>query len=313
MPGRALFFISRDDRFIRWRPELEAALPGFSVRSWPDEAKLRDEVAYAVVWYPPPGVLACFPNLKAIFSVGAGVEHIFADPDLPPDIPVIRLVDNTLTEQMSEYVLLHVLRHHRRQPEYDAQQRNKLWKPLPCPPAAERRIGILGLGVLGLDAARKLQALGFSVSGWSRSRKRNTDIECFAGREELPKFLAKSDIAVCLLPLTRETRGLLNSKTLSCLPRGAALINAARGGLIDEAALLAALEGGRLSGATLDVFEEEPLGKEHPFWQDPRVTVTPHIAAITNPASAARIIAANIERMEKGEPPLYTADRQRGY
>ncbi len=312
MQGPALIFISRDGRFARWRPALKAALPGRSVRQWPEQEAPRGNIAYAVAWHPPPGVLARLPKLKAVFSVGAGVEHIFADPALP-GVPVVRLVDATLTEQMSAYVLLHVLRHHRRQPEYEAQQAERLWKPLPCPPAARRRVGILGLGVLGLDAARKLKALGFPVAGWSRTRKHEEAIASFAGHEELPDFLARSDIVICMRPLTPETRGLLNAQTLALLPEDAALVNAARGGLIDDAALLAALDSGRLSAATLDAFASEPLPREHPFWRHPRVTVTPHIAAITDPASAARIIAGNIGRMERGEAPLHIVDPRRGY
>jgi glyoxylate/hydroxypyruvate reductase len=313
MPAPSLIFISRDDRYPRWHPALEAALPGIEVRCWPDGEEPRAGITYAIVWHPPHGVLARFPGLKAIFSVGAGVDHIFADPELPQHVPVVRLVDETLTGQMSEYVVLHVLRHHRRQPEYDAQQTDRVWRVLPCPPAADRRIGILGLGVLGLDAARKLKALGFSVAGWSRSKKDEPGIECYSGREELPAFLASCDIAVCLLPRTPETRGLLDAQMLAHLPWGAALINAARGGLVDEEALLAALENGRIGGATLDVFAAEPLPQDHLFWRHPRVTITPHIAAITNPASAARIIAANIERIEAGQTPLHIASRDRLY
>lgn len=313
MPGPALIFISRDERFASWRPALADVLPGMELRHWPEDKERRAGVAYAIAWHPPPGALARFPDLKAVFSVGAGVEHIFADPRLPPDLPVIRLVDDTLTEQMSEYVLLHVLRHHRRQPEYDAQQAERLWRPLAQPRATQRAVGILGLGVLGLDAARKLRGLGFRVAGWSRRRKHEPGIDCYAGREELPAFLARSEIAVCLLPLTPETRGLLNAGTLAHLPEGAALINAARGTIVEESALLNALDSGRLGAATVDVFSEEPLPAEHPFWRHPRVTVTPHIAAVTDPVSAARIIAANIARIESGLAPLYRADPDKGY
>lgn len=311
--GPSLIFISRDDRFRSWRPALQAALPCMGIRRWPEEEEPREGVAYAIVWHPPAGVLARFPDLKAVFSIGAGVEHIFADPDLPPHLPVVRLVDDTLTEQMSEYVVLHVLRHHRRQAEYNAQQAERIWKYLPCPLASERRVGILGLGVLGRDAARRLRAFGFPVAGWSRTPKNEEGIESYAGREQLPEFLAHSDIAVCLLPLTGETRGLLSGELLAHLPPGAAFINAARGAVVDEAALLAALDSGRIGGATLDVFAQEPLPSGHPFWRHPRVSVTPHCAAITNPVSAARIIAANIARIEQGLAPLHAVDRDTGY
>jgi len=237
----------------------------------------------------------------------------FGDPQLPRHLPIVRLVDPHMTAAMSEYVVLQVLRLHRRDLDYRAQQERKDWRELDQKNAADRRVGILGFGELGQDAAHKLKALGFDVAGWSRSAKTAAGIATYAGAAGLPPLLARSEILVCLLPLTPETEGILNARSLALLPQGAALVNAARGAHLVEEDLLAALASGQVSAAVLDVFADEPLPLGHPFWHHPRIVVTPHVAAFTNPATAAPIILDNIRRFEEGRPLLNRVDPARGY
>ncbi|HLI12005.1 MAG TPA: glyoxylate/hydroxypyruvate reductase A [Alphaproteobacteria bacterium] len=308
----ALLYKSETDRADWWRQELGRRIPDLEMRVWPEIGDPA-EIEYALVWNLAPGVLKTLPNLRAIFSLGAGVDHLFADPDLPRHIPVCRVVDRYLTQRMTEYVALHVLRYHRRQPEFDELQRAETWDELYSPTAEERHVGIMGLGELGADAARKLAALGFAVLGWSRSPKAIPGIESFHGEAGLAPFLARSEILVCLLPLTPATENILSASLFARLPKGACLINAARGRHLVEKDLLAALDSGRLAHATLDVFRSEPLPKGHPFWRHPRITVTPHIASITDPRTVAELVAENVARDRRGEPLLHTVDTALGY
>jgi glyoxylate/hydroxypyruvate reductase A len=280
---------------------------------YPDEVGDPGQIDYAVVWKPPRGMLAELPNLKAIFSMGAGIDHLASDPDLPRHVPVVRMVDPGLTERMTEYVVMMVLRHHRRLRAYQAQQAEHVWRECHVPLGRERRVGVMGLGELGADAARMLAALRFDVAGWSNSRKAIDGVQSFAGAGELPAFLARTEILVCLLPLTRDTRGILNRETLGQLPAGACLVNAARGGHLVEDDLLALLDAGQVAEASLDVFQQEPLPPEHPFWAHPRVLVTPHVASVTPPETAAAQIARNIQRIEAGEAPHPIVDLDKGY
>jgi glyoxylate/hydroxypyruvate reductase A len=308
----AILFLSETDPVDEWAAALARALPGEDVRTGPagiDGAS----VEFAVAWRPPAGALAALPNLRAVFSLGAGVDHVLGDPGLPANLPVVRLIDPDLTRQMTEWVVMNVLRHHRAMPDYAAQQAEGLWREIAVPPARERRVGIMGLGVLGGAAATALVSFGFALAAWVRSRRPWPLGELFAGQEGLGPFLARTDILVCLLPLTAETRGILDGRAFAALPPGAAVINAARGGHLVEADLIAALESGKLSAATLDVFADEPLPPPHPFWRHPRITVTPHVAAVTRPECAAREIAANIRRCRAGGPMRGTVDRRRGY
>jgi glyoxylate/hydroxypyruvate reductase len=307
-----LLFYSTVDSAARWRAQLERLTGELDIRVWPEIGDPAD-IDYALVWRPEPGLLAALPNLKLILSLGAGVDHLLGDPQLPRHLPIVRLVDPHMTAAMSEYVTLQVLRLHRGDLDYRAQQQAKEWRELDQKNAADRRVGILGFGELGQDAARQLRALGFDVAGWSRSEKTAAGIACHAGAAGLPRLLACSEILVCLLPLTAETEGILNARTLTLLPRGAALVNAARGAHLVEEDLLAALASGQLSGAVLDVFHEEPLPAGHPFWHHPRIVVTPHVAAFTNPQTAAPIILDNIRRFEAGRPLLNRVDPARGY
>lgn len=308
----ALLFRSSVDSAARWSAELARLMPGLDIRLWPQIGEPA-AIDYALVWRPEPGLLAGLPNLKLILSLGAGVDHILADPQLPRGLPIVRLVDPYLTDAMSEYVVLQVLRLHRQDLDYRRQQQAGVWRELPQKNAHERPVGILGFGEIGQDAARKLTAVGFAVSGWSRQERAVAGFTTFAGPAGLARLLAQSEILVCLLPLTSETRGILNAATFALLPRGAALVNAGRGGHLVEADLIPALDRGQLSAAALDVFQEEPLPPDHPFWRDPRILVTPHIAGTTNPATAAAIVLDTIRRFEEGRPLLNRVDPAREY
>jgi glyoxylate/hydroxypyruvate reductase A len=297
-------------RFTALAPDRTVVTP----ETLADPASIR----YALSWRHRPGALADLPDLRAIFSLGAGVDHVLADPRLP-DVPIVRVVDPDLTARMSEWVVMQVLLHHRQFRRYDRQQAGKIWAEDEAQPAAaEVRVGILGLGELGLDAARKLQAIGFDVAGWSRSRKSAPGLESFHGADGLDALLARTDILVCLLPLTPDTRGLLNASLFAGLARdgrldGPFLINAGRGGLQVEADIVAALDAGVLKGASLDVFETEPLPAASPLWAYPNVFVSPHNAAVSAPGSIARYIAEQILAFERGEPLRNVVDRGRGY
>ena len=307
-----LLFKSDNDRPEAWVPALRQAMPELDIRVWPEVGNPED-ITYALLWQPPDGVLGRCRNLKAILSLGAGVDHLMGDPELPDHLPIVRMVDPSLTDGMSEYVLFHTLRYHRDVPYYEACQRERKWHMLTPVMPQERRVGILGLGVLGADAARKLAALSFDVAGWSRSPKQVEDVASFHGTDGLAAFLARSEILVCLLPLTPDTAGILNAELFAGLPEGACLINPARGGHLVDDDLLAALDSGRIAGATLDVFHTEPLPTDHPFWDHPKVTITPHVASVTNPKTAAEQVAANIRRAEAGEPLPNLVDRTAGY
>jgi glyoxylate/hydroxypyruvate reductase A len=278
----------------------------------------RTSVRYVATWGPKPGSLSDLPSLEAIFSLGAGVDHLMGYPGLP-DVPIVRVSQDDLTHRMSEYVVMHSLIYLREQRRFDEDQRAKKWDPDRAPPIASSvRVGVMGFGALGQDAANKLKIMGFDVAGWSRTPKAVDGFEIFSGEAGLGPFLARTDILVSLLPLTPETRGILNRDLFKKLARdgrlgGPFLINAGRGGSQVEADILACLDDGTLSGATLDVFEIEPLPQESRLWTHPRVTVTPHNSATSDPEMTARYIARQIHRHEAGEPFQNVVDVARGY
>ncbi len=313
MAQETLVFISPSDPPKAWESAFRGLAPdiGFTVSR--GEFAKGTHADWAVVWKPPAGALARLTGLKCIFSLGAGVDHVLTDPQFPTGIPLARVVDPYLTAGMSEYVALHVLAHHRGLQRNLAAQAESRWAPFAAKRADETRVGILGLGELGLDAARKLKPFGYRLAGWSNTRKSESDVESFAGTGELAAFLARTDILVCLLPLTPATRGILNSSTFALLPEGAAIINAARGGHLIESDLVAALDEGHLSGATLDVFATEPLPADSPLWSHPKIMVTPHMAAITDPRSTAITMVESMARIRAGGRPLYEVDLKRGY
>lgn len=308
-----LLFVSNSDSKSAWKQRLGALDPSIEVRHWPDAGELA-EIEAALVWRPPAGLLAKLPRLKLVLSLGMGVDHVFADPLLPKHVPIARLVDPDLINRMSAYCALAVLRYHRSADTYDAFQRARKWKGLPNEPAAaSRRVGILGLGEIGRDLAAKLAPFGFRLAGWSRSVKQVPGVEGFNGAAGFKPFLARSEIVVCLLPLTPETEGILDAEAFAALPKGAVVVNAARGGHVVEPDLIAALDRGHLAAAQLDVFRQEPLPPEHPFWAHPKIRITPHNAGTTNPDTAAEQIVENLRRLRAGETLLNVVDPVRGY
>ena len=301
----------------RWKIRFDTACPGRRVVLLPDTGFDPAEVRYAAVWKPTPGELAAFPNLRVIFNLGAGVDALMTDASLP-NVPIVRVAVADLTSRMTEYVVLHVLMHHRQELYLRASQRQKRWAPKAQWPARAISVGVMGLGVLGASAAVALARLGFRVSGWSASRSEIDGIECLHGDAQLDPFLRRTDILVCLLPLTPDTRHILNrglfAKLSRSSPMGApVLINAGRGGLQNEADILACLDDGTLGGVSLDVYETEPLPAASPFWTHPRVVVTPHNAADTDPDEISKYVARQIERYEAGEAFENVVDRTRGY
>ncbi|RJF81354.1 glyoxylate/hydroxypyruvate reductase A [Azospirillum cavernae] len=298
-------------RGAEWARLFAEQLPDLAFRQWPDVGDPA-EVRYLMAWMPPDDLATRFPNLEVLFSVGAGVDQ-FDVTALPPDLPVVRMLDPSIADGMVEYVTLATLSLHRNLIDYLDQQRAKVWTQIRLRPATKRRVGVLGLGVLGTAVLDRLRGFGFDCAGWSRSPRALDGVRTFAGADELPEFLARSDILICLLPLTDETRGILNRDLFAQLPDGAALVNTGRGGHLVEADLLAALDGGRLSAAVLDVAEQEPPPPDHPFWTHPRIILTPHIASMTQPESAFAILLDNLQRHRAGEPMRGLIDRTRGY
>jgi len=295
-----------------WAAAIRGLEPGVDLRFWPDSGP-AGEIDFAIVGGKAPGDLRGFGNLRAIQSTWAGVNHLLADTNLPFDRPLARMVDQGLTVSMTEYVVLHVLDSAREGSRLRAAQRAGQWLDLDPVAPASITVAILGLGTLGADTATRLASLGFAVRGWSRSRKEIAGVESFAGRDGIRECLTGAQILICLLPLTDDTRGILNAATFAPLARGAVLIHAARGAHLTEADLLAALQSGRLSRAVLDVFATEPLPPDHPFWRHPQVTVTPHVAAITRPGTGAADIVENYRRAMAGERLINQVDRTKGY
>ncbi len=297
-----------------WRARFQAVLPGWQV-VLPGEIFDRRAVRYAAAWKQPEGTFADLPLLDAIFSLGAGVDHLFKDRRLPEGVPVVRVVDPDLTTRMSEYVVMHCLMALRRVRVYDGFQRERKWIDLrDQPQASDIRVGLLGMGVLGQDAAAKLKTMGFQVAGWSR----RDGVAMHHGAEGLDALVAASDILVAMMPLTADTAGILDAKLFSRLPKaeaigGPVLINVGRGGLQNEADILAALESGTLGTAVLDVFQTEPLPEDSPLWSHPHVTVTPHNSAISSPPAIAAYVAAQIRAHMDGQPLVNVVDPAHGY
>lgn len=301
-----------------WAALVRQARPEADVVTTTDANSLAD-VRYAMVWKPEPGLLGRCPRLEVIFNLGAGVDAILKDVTIPQRIPLVRIADPNMTMRMTEWVVLQALFHHRRMLAYQGQQRAQLWRDLPGQPAAEHvTVGVMGLGILGIAALRGIGALGFRRVGWSRTAKLVDGVRCYHGEAGLGAFLAETDILVCLLPLTPETKGVLDAGLLRKLKRngplgGPILLNAGRGGEQVEADILAALEDGTLAGASLDVFEAEPLASSSPLWSHPKVVVTPHNAADSEPQALTAYVLGQIDRHERGLPLENVVDRARGY
>lgn len=310
--SHAIAYISRDTDGLHWKKVLEDALGPLDYRTL-DNLGNTDDIGIALAWKPDRGLLASFRNLELIVSLGMGVDHLLADDRLPEGVPIVRIMDEGLVGQMSEYAIHWALRHHRDIGRYAVSQRARQWEPLDLVDTIDRRVGIMGLGTIGQDTARKFAALGFPTAGWSRSAKALAGIEVFHGKDGFARFLARSDILVDVLPLTRDTRGILDAAAFARLPRGAYFINMARGGHVVDEALLAALDSDHLAGAALDVFNTEPLPADHRYWTHPKVHVTPHIAGTTNPRTASPGVIENIRRLRSGRELINRVDPKTGY
>lgn len=306
-------FVYKSDpaRGAVWARHFADRAPDVPFRMWPDVGDPA-QVRYLAAWTMPADLAKTLPNLEVLFCVGAGIDQLDLS-QVPDSIPVVRMVEPGLVAGMVEFATLAVLALHRDWLTYAAQQRGRKWQALPVARAASRRIGVLGMGVLGQAVLEKLRGFGFPCAGWSRSARRHEGVECHAGADALPAFLSNTDVLVNLLPLTPSTRGILARGLFDALPRGAALINVGRGGHLVAEDLIAALDTGQLSAAVVDVADPEPLPPEHPFWTHPRIVVTPHIAAETQPETSAGVVIDNIRRHQRGEPLVGLVDRRRGY
>lgn len=295
-----------------WVAALQTHDSSLLIEVWPDIGA-PEQVEFVLCWNHPRGVLRQFPRLKCISSLGAGVNHLLNDPTCPPGIPLVRVVDASLKQSMAEYVMLGVLEHLRSFKSYDRQQTVRKWKMLPVTAGSEIGIGLLGCGQLGQYVGKRLADFGFKVYGWCRTPKKMAAIEVYSGKSGFAEFFARANILVCLLPLTSATENILNQETFKLLPESAYLINVARGAHLVDEELLTALDSGQLSGALLDVFREEPLPRHHPFWTHKKISMTPHIASLTNPTTAAGQVVENYHRAVKGEPLINLVDVQLGY
>jgi glyoxylate/hydroxypyruvate reductase A len=301
-----------DGNTAPWIAGFKAALPGAEVVIWQDGASVAP-CDYAVLWSPTPALLDQLAHVKAIFSTGAGVDALLKFADVLPQVPIIRLGDAGMAIQMAEYVTHAVLRYFRRFDEYQQQARQGTWKQLEQHRKEDFTVGVMGTGVLGMRVLDALAHFGFPLRGWSRSQKHIDGVACFHGAEALDDFLRGTRVLVCMLPLTSETANLLDRARLSLLPQGAYLINVARGAHVAEPDVLTLIRSGHIAGATLDVFRNEPLPGPHPFWDEPRITITPHISALTLPYESGLQIAGKIEALQRGEAVADVVDRTRGY
>ncbi|APG60290.1 2-hydroxyacid dehydrogenase [Christiangramia salexigens] len=295
-----------------WVKALENQHPGLNIYVYPEDHD-KEEVEFALTWNHPRGLFKNYPNLKVIASMGAGVDHITQDPGLPEDVKITRIVDEMISEDMSDYVLSQVMNHIRGLHEYTKMQQEKKWDRFQYKRPKDTKIGIMGLGVLGNAVADKLNKNGFQIYGWSKTEKTCDNVTSFHGKDQLDEFLENSEILVCLLPLTKDTENILNANLFDRLPEGAYVINAARGQHLVEHDLMEMIDNGHLSGASLDVFREEPLPEEHPFWEHSKINITPHIASLTNPNSVVAQIVENYERMKEEEPLKNKIELDKGY
>lgn len=307
----SILYQSEASRGRIWAGIFAAEAPDLPFHIWPDIGD-GAAVEYLIAWQPPAELMQSLPSLKVLFSIGAGVDQIGLE-QVPATVSVVRMVEPGIVSGVVEFATMAVLALHRKVLDYQRAQRAAEWRQLAVIPAAERRVGLMGLGVLGQAVLRALAPFGFALRGWSRTPKQIPGIACYSGSDGLGGFLGGCDILVCLLPLTNTTRRMLDSHLFDHLPMGAALVNLGRGGHLDQSALLEALDSGRLSAAILDVCEPEPLPSGHSFWRHPRILLTPHIAGATRPETAARVVLENIRRHRRGEPLHDVVDRAVGY
>lgn len=308
----SIVFYSQNDDPEPWREAFGRALPQMPFNVWPDCGP-ASAVRYALIWKPPPGMLTKFTDLKAILSLSAGVDDLLANPDVPRNVPIVRLLDAGYAQQMAEYAIFAVICFQHRMPELFRQRSGAVWRQLEPALASRWSVGVMGLGALGGYTARTIAGLGYPVAGWSRSVKRVEGVTTFSGTTQFGEFLSRSRVVVNMLPLTAGTRGILNRATFSQMPRDGYIVNIARGAHLIEEDLLESLDSGQLGGAMLDVFETEPLPESHPFWRHPKVLVTPHVAGVTIASEAQAQVIDNVKKMECGETPLGLVDREKGY
>lgn len=295
-----------------WVRDFAEALPNAEVVVWQEGQRIA-RCDYAVLWMPPAAMLDDLAQVKAIFLAGAGADAILKYGDALPKVPIIRLGDAGMGQQMAEYVTHAVLRYFRRFDDYEKQARRGVWTPLPLRSKDEFAVGVMGMGVLGGAVLDALKPFGFPLRGWSRGRRQADGVQCFSGAEGLGDFLHGTRVLVCMLPLTPETSNILDRGNLSRLPQGAYLVNVARGAHVAEPDLLTLIRSGHIAGATLDVFRNEPLPAPHPFWDEPRITLTPHISALTLRTESVRQMAGKMRALEAGEAVADVIDRGRGY
>lgn len=295
-----------------WVKSLKQQNSDLTVEVYPDDTE-REQTDFILTWSPPETIFKEFPNLKVLASMGAGVNHITKLPNIPEVVVVTKVNDPLLRTDMATYVLTQCLSHLRRLPEYFQQQEQQNWNKMSYRRPKDTQVGIMGIGTIGQTVGELLVKNNFQVSGWSHSEKNLENINTYAGKDRLAEFLKPLDILVCLLPLTTETEGILNKETFNQLPKNAYLINVARGDHLVEEDLLEALEKEQLSGAALDVFSEEPLPKEHSFWNNSKITITPHTASVTDPKSVSQSVIKNLKRLKQGEPLKDTVSLKKGY
>ncbi|AEI77087.1 D-3-phosphoglycerate dehydrogenase SerA [Cupriavidus necator N-1] len=294
-----------------WAKVFAREAPDIDFRIWPEIGD-PDKVRYLAAWEAPDRIAERFPNLQVLFSTGAGIDQFDLNA-LPAHVPLVRMIEPGIVDGMVEYVVFSVLALHRDMPAYRRQQAQEAWRPLQVRAAHECRVGVLGLGSLGQAVLERLRLFGFDCAGWARSPHSLEGVQCYAGPQTLDAFLARTDILVCLLPLTDETSGVLSARVFDALPHGAGLVHVGRGQHLNDADLLGALDAGQIGEAILDVTHPEPLPAGHPLWRHPRVWLTPHIASMTQPGTAARVVLDNLHRLQRGEPLIGLVDRAKGY
>jgi glyoxylate/hydroxypyruvate reductase A len=307
----ALLYKADPVRGEHWKRLFAEHAPDIEWRAWPDIGDPQD-IRYLAAWQAPDDLDTLLPNLQVLFALSAGVDQLDLD-RLPTSLPVVRLLDPSITRGMCEYAAFAVLSLHRDMLRYRQQQMARCWQAHLLQPAAKRRVGVMGLGTQAQQILATLQPFGFALSGWARSEHRIAGVDCFAGAEQLPAFLGQCDIVLCVLPLTEQTKGILNRQLFQHLPKGAALVNMGRGGHLVEEDLLEALASDQISAAVLDVLQQEPAAPDHPFWHHPQIVLTPHIAAMTQPESAFSVLLENIRRHQRGESMLGQINRERSY
>lgn len=308
----ALLIICNDRDLNPWTAALKNIDPKLDLRIYPEEGNLED-IQFVLCWKHPRGILKRYPNLKVISSLGAGVDHLLSDPDLPVNIPIVRIVDPELAHAMSEFVIGLIFNHLRSFTQYHENKKQKLWKINAFQIAPNIQVGIMGMGILGQDLANKLIAIGFNVVGWAQSEKDIKNVRVYVGNAEFDQFLSETNILVCLLPLTEQTKNILNKHTFLKVKDQAFVINVARGDHLVDEDLIEMIDSKKLSGASLDVFRIEPLPENHPFWTHPKINITPHIASLTNPNSVAPQIINNYQRAKSKQPLLNQVSAKLGY